>query len=129
MKTGGREVVITGMGVVSPFGVGTHALWTGVSHGQSGIDWIESLGALDPETYAVRYAGEVRGLEIDWQLKNLCEARLEKSVQMGLLAGQEALGQAGLLTNAALLRTEANPVSVIVGSGHGPSHESEAHYG
>jgi 3-oxoacyl-(acyl-carrier-protein) synthase len=43
------EVVVTGMGAVSPFGAGIAPLWNGVSAGHSGFDWINSLGELNPE--------------------------------------------------------------------------------
>ena len=49
-----RKVVVTGMGAVTPFGVGVAPLWNGVSGARSGIDWIKSLGDLDPENYPVR---------------------------------------------------------------------------
>jgi 3-oxoacyl-[acyl-carrier-protein] synthase II len=122
-----REVVVTGMGVVSPFGIGIAPLWNGVSAGLSGIDWIKSLGELNPENYPVRYAGEVSGFDVDKLLAKHCEVRLEKSVQMGLVAAQQALHQAGLLGNA---QTPGNtgPIGVIAGSGHGACHESEGPY-
>jgi len=94
-----REVVVTGMGAVSPFGVGVRSLWNGVSAGRSGIDWIRSLGDLDPEVYPVRYGGEVAGIDVDKLLTKRCEVRLEKSVQMGLVAAQEALKTAGLVAS------------------------------
>jgi 3-oxoacyl-[acyl-carrier-protein] synthase II len=125
MREDRRQVVVTGLGAVSPFGIGTSALWSGVSHGQSGVDWIKSLGELDPETYPVRYAGEVRNFDVDRLLKKHCEVRLEKSVQMGLVAAQEALGQAGLLSDPITLREDANPIAILVGSGHGACHETE----
>jgi 3-oxoacyl-(acyl-carrier-protein) synthase len=129
MNTDHREVVVTGMGAVSPFGVGAGALWEGVSRGQSSIDWIQSLGELDPENYPVRYAGEVTSFDVDHLLKKHSEVRLEKSVQMALVAAQEALEHAGLLTDANALREGANPVSVLAGSGHGACHELEQSYG
>jgi 3-oxoacyl-[acyl-carrier-protein] synthase II len=129
MQKKGHTVVVTGMGAVSPFGPRASALWNAICAGKCGIDWIQSLGTLDPETYPVRYAAEVRNFDVDSSLKKHCEVRLEKSVQMGLVAAQEALEQARLLTDGALIQPEANPVSVIVGSGHGASHESEGQYG
>ena len=123
---GGRcEVVVTGLGAVSPFGVGSRLLWEGVARGKSGVNWIESLGELNPENYPVRYAGEVRDFDVDRLLAKQTEVRLEKSVQMALVAAQEALGQAGLLTDGATLHECANPISVIAGSGHGACHETE----
>jgi 3-oxoacyl-[acyl-carrier-protein] synthase II len=116
-----REVVLTGMGAVTPFGIGVAPLWEGVSAGHSGIDWITSLGELDPESYPVRYGGEVTGFDVDALLTKHCEVRLEKSVQMGLVAAQQALDQAGLLDSTQAL----GPIGVVVGSGHGACHESE----
>ncbi|HEV8070678.1 MAG TPA: beta-ketoacyl-[acyl-carrier-protein] synthase family protein [Planctomycetaceae bacterium] len=123
-----RKVVVTGMGAVTPFGVGVAPLWNGVSSGRSGIDWIRSLGDLDPEHYPVRYAGEVRDFDVDKLLAKHCEVRLEKSVQMALVAAQQALAQARLLDDSASIRSDANPVAVLAGSGHGPCHELEVPY-
>jgi 3-oxoacyl-[acyl-carrier-protein] synthase II len=123
-----REVVVTGMGSVSPFGIGVDALWKGVSAGHSGIGWLRSLGDLDPETYPVRYGGEVGDIDVDKLLAQHCEVRLEKSVQIGLVAAQEALQAAGLLDTLSTA-TEGRPViATIVGSGHGPCREAEAGY-
>jgi 3-oxoacyl-[acyl-carrier-protein] synthase II len=129
MNLGRREVVVTGVGAVSPYGIRAGALWEGVSRGQSGINWIQSLGELNPESYPVRYAGEVTNFDVDLLLKKRTEVRLEKSVQMALVAAQEALDQAGLLADANTLREGTNPISVIAGSGHGACHESEQSYG
>ncbi len=125
MKTVAREVVVTGMGSVTPYGIGCEALWAGVSQGRSGISWIELLGTLDPDNYPVRYAGEVRNFDVDRLLTKQTEVRLEKSVQMALVAAQEALNQAGLVTGGATLQDGVNPISVIAGSGHGACHETE----
>jgi 3-oxoacyl-[acyl-carrier-protein] synthase II len=127
MHRGRREVVVTGMGAVTPFGVGVAPLWDGVSAGRSAIRWIESLGELNPEHYPVRYAGELTGFDVDRLLTKHCEARLEKSVQMGMVAAQEALSQAGLLNNSQA-PASADPISVIAGSGHGACHETEGPY-
>ena len=123
-----RKVVVTGMGAVTPFGVGVAPLWNGVSGARSGIDWIKSLGDLDPENYPVRYAGEVRDFDVDKLLAKHCEVRHEKSVQMGLVAAQEALAQARLLNDSATIRGEANPIAVLGGSAQGACHELELPY-
>src|SRR5580704_14570158 len=123
-----REVVVTGMGAVSPFGIGVGPLWSGVSAGQSGIDWIDDVLELDPAIYPIRYAAAVKNFSVDEHLKRHCEVRNEKSVQMALVAAREALAQAGLLTPDERPVPEANPVAVIAGSGHGPCHEADAGY-
>ncbi len=127
MSRGRQEVLVTGMGAVTPFGVGVGPLRDGVNAGRSAIRWIESLGELNPEHYPVRYAGEVTGFDVDRLLTKHSEARLEKSVQMGLVAAQEALTQAGLL-NDSHAPASVGPISVIAGSGHGACHETEGPY-
>jgi 3-oxoacyl-[acyl-carrier-protein] synthase II len=128
MNANRREVVVTGMGAVSPFGIGVEPLWSGVSGGHSGINWIEDVLDLEPAMYPIRYAAAVKNFSVDEHLKRHCEVRNEKSVQMGLVAAREALVQAGLLTPDELPVPEANPVAVIAGSGHGPCHEADAGY-
>ena len=51
-----RRVVITGMGVVSPVGIGTEEFWNALMAGKSGIGPITEF---DPEGFPVRSAGEV----------------------------------------------------------------------
>jgi 3-oxoacyl-[acyl-carrier-protein] synthase II len=56
-----RRVVVTGMGVVSPIGVGRAAFFEGLATARSGIDAIRSF---DAATFPTRVAGEVRGLDV-----------------------------------------------------------------
>jgi nodulation protein E len=55
-----REVVVTGVGAVSPLGLGAAVLWDGVAQGRNGIDWIQSLGALDPKTIRCAMPAKLR---------------------------------------------------------------------
>jgi len=55
-----RRVVITGVGIVSPLGIGTRATWEGLLEGRSGIGPITRF---DTSEYPCRIAGEVRGFE------------------------------------------------------------------
>ena len=123
-----REVVVTGMGAVTPMGVGVAPLWQAVRAGQSGVDWLQSLPDLDPENYPVRYAGEVRDFSVDEHLHQHCEVRLERDVQMGLVAAREALCQAKLLDASDRLLDVSTPIHTAVGTGHGPCHEAEIGY-
>ena len=50
------RVVITGLGAVSPFGVGRDRFWEGISRGQSGI---RAMSDLDPDIFACRVAAPV----------------------------------------------------------------------
>jgi 3-oxoacyl-[acyl-carrier-protein] synthase II len=123
-----REVVVTGTGAVSPYGVGVGALWNGVRNGESAIDWIECMPDLDPMIYPVRYAGEVKGFSADKCLKRHCEVRNEKSVQLGIVAGQEALRQARLLNDEDRLIDPELEIATLAGTGQGACHECEIGY-
>jgi 3-oxoacyl-[acyl-carrier-protein] synthase II len=101
MNANRREVAVTGMGAVSPFGMGIEPLWNGVSGGHRGINWIEDVHDLDPAIYPIRYAAAVKNFSVDEHLKRHCEVRAERSVQMGLVTARQALAQAGLLTPGA----------------------------
>jgi 3-oxoacyl-[acyl-carrier-protein] synthase II len=57
-----RRVVITGMGCVTPLGIGRDAFWNGLITGQSGVRRIE---AFDPSDFPVQIAAEVPSF--DWQ--------------------------------------------------------------
>ncbi|MCK4324111.1 MAG: beta-ketoacyl-[acyl-carrier-protein] synthase II, partial [Armatimonadetes bacterium] len=52
-----QRVVITGLGVVSPVGIGKDAFWDAVVQGRSGIDWIEGF---DTSDLYCRIGGQVR---------------------------------------------------------------------
>src|SRR6267142_1049411 len=53
-----RRVVVTGIGMVSPLGIGNEPTWQGLIEGRSGIDRITKF---DASAYACQIAGEVRG--------------------------------------------------------------------
>ena len=55
-----RRAVVTGLGVVSPVGIGSEATWDGLVAGRSGIDRITLF---DAEPFDVDVAGEVKGFE------------------------------------------------------------------
>ena len=89
-----RRVVVTGMGVVSPIGVGRTAFFEGLATARSGIDAIRSF---DAATFPTRVAGEVRGLDVaSVRLPDELAAALRadpKSV-FGIVAAREALADA-----------------------------------
>src|SRR5947209_11644178 len=91
------EVVVAGMGAVTPFGIGADAVWDGACKGECGVDWMRALPDLDPAIYPVRHAAEIQEFSVDEHVKQHCEVRGERGVQMGLVAAAEALNQAGLL--------------------------------
>src|SRR5690349_13852027 len=93
-----RRVVVTGLGVVAPNGVGKEAFWESCREGRSGIDRIR---AFDASTYAVQVAGEVK----DFDVAAYLPAHMKKSVrtmgratQLGVGAAAMALQDAGFDT-------------------------------
>src|SRR5688572_2249455 len=58
----GRRVVITGIGVVAPNGIGKEAYWNSLVGGKSGVDWITEF---DTDPYPCKVAAKVQGFNPD----------------------------------------------------------------
>ena len=59
-----REVVVTGLGIVSPVASELEKFWTGLKNGQSGIARVEAMGD-DIDQYPVQIGGEIRDLDVE----------------------------------------------------------------
>lgn len=88
-----KKIVITGMGAVTPIGIGTETYWNNLITGASGIDTIKSF---DPSELAVRFAGEIKGFTpTDYLSKDLVR-KTDPFMQYAYIAAREALQQSGL---------------------------------
>jgi 3-oxoacyl-[acyl-carrier-protein] synthase II len=105
------EVVITGLGAVSPLGLGVAALWQGLIEGRSGIGPIRLFDAAE---MPVRIAGEVPGYEPGQHFPARELKRYDRFVQLALLAADEAIAGAKLDTLPGRGR-----IGVAIGSGVG----------
>lgn len=117
MMSNRRNVVVTGMGAVSPVGNTVTETWAAVSAGQSGIGRIAAFDATD---YACQVAGEVKNFDpatTGLELKDY--KRCDRFIQLGLAATREALEQAGLQSGKALDGAFRERIGVIVGTGIG----------
>src|SRR6266487_5929529 len=87
-----RRVVITGLGCVTPIGIGRKAFWQGLLNGVSGVRTIE---AFDVSNSPVKIAAEVR--DFDWaaQLNPKDRKHVPRTVPLALGAAREALEDAG----------------------------------
>jgi len=115
-----RRVVITGIGLVSPLGVGNDANWTALMDGRSGIGPITRF---DCSTYPCRIAGEIPDFD-SLQFMDKKEARkFDFFVRYALAAAQLATEDAGFRT----ADTGAERTGVVIGSGIGglPSIEAQ----
>ncbi len=106
-----RRVVVTGMGVVAPVGIGKDAFWAALESGQSGVDQITNF---DTTGYPVTIAAEVKGFDLSARVGPKELRHLDKFVQFAIEAAGEAVEDAALDIAA-----NAERVAVIVGSGIG----------
>src|SRR6059058_3591765 len=88
-----RRVVITGMGCVTPIGIGREAFWNGLQNAESGVRRIESF---DVSQSPVKIAAQVR--DFDWaaQLGAKDRKHVPRTVPLALAATREAFADAGV---------------------------------
>ncbi len=88
-----RRVVVTGLGVVSPFGVGTKVFWEGLTAGRSAI---RRISFFDPSPYPCQIAGEIPDFAPQ-EFMDFKEARrMSRSSQLAVAAARMAVADAGL---------------------------------
>jgi len=107
-----RRVVVTGVGLVSPVGIGTEETWNAICAGQSGI---ARITLFDPADYACQIAGEVKGFDPARWFEKKDLKKTARFIHFGVAAAQMAVDQSGLqITDA-----NAERVGVFLGSGIG----------
>ena len=109
----GRRVVVTGIGAVSPNGIGTETFWSATRSGRSGVSRIEQFDVSD---YPTRIAGQVRDFRAEDYLSGREIHHLPRASSLGLAAATEALGDAGIDSQALDLEQRRH-FAVVVGSG------------
>lgn len=86
-------VVVTGMGVAAPNGLGTRAYWAATRAGKSGIGRITRF---TPDRYPARLAGEIPGFVAEEHLPSRLLPQTDRMTQLALVAADWALGDAGI---------------------------------
>src|SRR5438552_16532184 len=88
-----ERIVVTGIGVVTPIGIGKVPFWANLLRGASGIGRIQTF---DPSPYDVDIGAEVRGFDPVPYLDRLRPDQIGRCSQLAIAAGRLALDDAGL---------------------------------
>ena len=119
-----RRVVITGMGCVTPLGIGREAFWSGLLAGDSGV---RRIAAFDPSSFPVQIAAEVPSFDWEAQLNPKDRKHVPRTVPLALAAAREALEDAKLFPNDLSLE-ERRSIGVELGTGGGGLAFTEQQY-
>ncbi|NPV60007.1 MAG: beta-ketoacyl-ACP synthase II [Actinobacteria bacterium] len=113
-----RRVVVTGLGAVTPLGVGAEAFWTALKQGRSGIGPISSF---DADGLPSRIAGEVSSFDPAEYVDPKTAMRMDRFCHFAVAGARLALEDAGLPEGRELeaAGVEAGRAGIIVGSGIG----------
>ncbi|MEO6390783.1 MAG: beta-ketoacyl-[acyl-carrier-protein] synthase family protein [Pyrinomonadaceae bacterium] len=119
-----RRVVITGMGCVTPIGIGREAFWTALQNGDSGVRRIESFDVTDSP---VKIAAHIP--DFDWQaeLNPKDRKHVARTVPLALAAAREAIKDAGIKPDELTLE-QRREIGVEIGTGGGGLSFTEKHY-
>jgi 3-oxoacyl-[acyl-carrier-protein] synthase II len=107
-----RRVVVTGLGIVSPVGIGVQDAWSNIVAGRSGIT---NITRFDASAFASQVAGEVTGFDATQYISPKDARRMDVFIQYGLVAGMEAVRDAGI----EVTEENAERIGVNIGAGIG----------
>ena len=107
-----RRVVVTGVGLVSPLGIGTEANWKALCAGRSGIG---AITRFDASQFSARIAGEVQGFDPLQFIEKKDVKKMDVFIQLAIAASQFAVDDAKLEVTA----ENATRVGVFIASGIG----------
>jgi 3-oxoacyl-[acyl-carrier-protein] synthase II len=109
---GRRRVVVTGLGLISPVGIGVEESWAALVAGKSGIG---PITLFDASTFPTRIAGEVKGFDPAQFMDRKEVRRNDRFIHFGLAAAAMAVKDSGL----DMSKEDAERVGCIVGAGIG----------
>ncbi|MGC9064091.1 MAG: beta-ketoacyl-ACP synthase II [bacterium] len=109
------RVVITGIGIVTPFGVGKGPFWDGLLSGRNTIGYLTTIDTTD---LPVKIGAEVRDFDPDVYLGKKDARKMDRFTQFAVVAGIDAIKDSSL----DLEKIDKERVGVIIGSGIGGIH-------
>ena len=107
-----RRVVVTGVGLVSPVGIGTEQSWESLRQGRNGISHIQQF---DATGFNCRIAGEVKNFDPTQYIERKEIKKMGRFIQFGIAASDFAMAQSGLTVDS----HNDERVGVYIGSGIG----------
>lgn len=107
-----RRVVITGLGAVTPFGIGVDKFWESLKAGKSGISTSESI---DISKHVVKISGEVKDFHPEEYMEPKVAKKMDRFIQFAMVAADEAIKDSKLDVE----KEDPYRVGVIVSSAAG----------
>jgi 3-oxoacyl-[acyl-carrier-protein] synthase II len=107
-----RRIVVTGLGALTPIGNNVSETWDSLIHGNSGISQITQF---DPSGLETRIAGEVKGFDPKIYFNARDARRLDRVVQLALVAAHQAVDDAG----PGLFPADRGRIAIAIGTGIG----------
>ena len=107
-----RRIVITGLGILCPVGIGLDESWRSIVAGKSGIGPITQF---DASSFPSRIAGEVKGFEAEKYMDRKEVRRNDRFIQFAMAAGEMAMKDSGL----DMSKEDPDRVGAIIGAGLG----------
>ncbi|MDQ4000821.1 MAG: beta-ketoacyl-ACP synthase II [Actinomycetota bacterium] len=120
---GGRgHAFVTGVGAVTPLGVGAENFWDAALHGKSGVT---EISLFDPSPFPCHIAGECSDFDATAFMSKKEARRMDRYAQFGIAAGLEAAENAGIVET---VRETPDRVAIVMGSGIGGLSTWEREY-
>jgi len=107
-----KRIVVTGVGMVTPVGIGKEEFWTNIKNGKCGIDKITRFDVTD---YTTKVAAEVKDFNIENYVEKKEAKRMDLFVQYAVASAKMAVEDA----NLDLENEDKNRIGVYIGSGVG----------
>jgi 3-oxoacyl-[acyl-carrier-protein] synthase II len=117
-------VVVTGLGVVSPIGIGVGQFWKAALAGRSGVSAVSGFGDLPLDLYRSRVAGQIHDFDPGQHIEGPYVERVDRYAQFAMVATKEAIADSGLRMD----RENPHRVGTMVGAGMGGMLVGEQEY-